>query len=74
MPIYKYGDFVRFLCNGEILEGTIRIVDSYGTMEQNEEPSYDIEVGGEENILYKHIPESQIIRKDFKREECYEYR
>ncbi len=66
-PIYKHRDHVRFLFNEEILGGVIGIVDSYGTMEQNEEPSYDIEVGGEEFILYKHIPESQIIREDCKR-------
>lgn len=34
---------------------------SYGTMEQKREPSYDIEVGGEEIVLYKHIPESEIV-------------
>lgn len=60
-PIYKYMDCVRFSYNGKILEGIIGIVDSYGTMEQNKEPSYDIEVGGEECTLYKHILESEII-------------
>lgn len=30
-------------------------------MEQNEEPSYDICVGEEEFVLYKHIPESEIV-------------
>lgn len=44
------------------MEGIIGIVDSYGTMEQKEEPSYDIEVG-EEVVLYKHILESEIICK-----------
>ena len=61
-PIYKHRDCVRFLFNGKILEGLIGIVDSYGTMEQKEEPSYDIEVG-EEVVLYKHILESEIICK-----------
>lgn len=66
-PIYEHRDYVRFRFNGKILAGVIGIIDSYGTMEQNEEPSYDIEVGGEEFTLYKHIPESQIICKDCKR-------
>ena len=35
-PIYKHRDCVKFLFNGKILEGIIGIVDSYGTMEQNE--------------------------------------
>lgn len=39
-PIYKHRDCVRFLFNGKILEGIIGIVDSYGTMEQKEEPCY----------------------------------
>lgn len=59
-PIYNHGDFVRFSFAGQIIEG---VIDAYGTMEQNEEPSYDIKVGGENFTLYKHIPESQIIRK-----------
>ena len=62
-PIYKHRDCVKFLFNGKILEGIIGIVDSYGTMEQNEEPSYDIEVGVEEFVLYKHIPESEIVSR-----------
>lgn len=53
---------MRFLFNGKILEGIIGIVDAYGTMEQKEEPFYDIEVG-EEVVLYKHIQESEIICK-----------
>lgn len=72
-PIYKHKDCVRFLFNGKILEGIIGIVDSYGTMEQKREPSYDIEVGGEEIVLYKHIPESEIVcrivEKEVRKEE-----
>lgn len=62
-PIYKHREHVKFRCNGQILEGIIGIVDAYGTMEQNKEPSYDIEVGGTDFILYKHIPESDILGK-----------
>lgn len=63
-PIYHHRDYVRFFYEGQTLEGIIAITDAYGTMEQAEEPSYDIEVGGEDFILYKHIRESDIIRKE----------
>ncbi|MGN1147763.1 MAG: hypothetical protein ACI4TB_05030 [Lachnospiraceae bacterium] len=61
-PKFKRGDSVRFPCRGQILVGTIEIVDAYGTFEQDEEPSYDILVGGtEKDCLYKHIRESEIL-------------
>lgn len=40
----------------------IQIVDVYGTIEQEDEPSYGICVE-EENCLYKHIRETDIVRK-----------
>ena len=43
-PKYTYKQIVRFKCNNKELVGRIEIVDSYGTWEQNEEPSYDIYV------------------------------
>ena len=70
-PIYKNRERVKFRCNGQILEGVIGIVDTYGTMEQNKEPSYDIEVGGTDFTLYKHIPESDIICKIFQNEKSH---
>lgn len=59
---YKKGDVVKFEFgeNEDILEGEIRIVDKYGTFEQNEEPSYDI-YRLENNTLYKHIKQSSVI-------------
>ena len=63
-PKYRRGDKVRF-CIGEnedILEGEVRIIDKYGTFEQNEEPSYDI-YRLENNTLYKHIRQSSIIER-----------
>ena len=62
-PIHKKRERVKFRYNGQILEGVIGIVDTYGTMEQKKEPSYDIEVGGTDFALYKHIPESDILGK-----------
>lgn len=67
-PVFDYGDCVKFSYEGQVIQGVIEIIDGYGTMEQNKEPSYDIKVVGEKNSLYKHIPESDIIRKAMKDE------
>jgi hypothetical protein len=58
-PKYKRSDVVTFKCRDDVKTGTIYIVDSWGTFEQNDEPSYDIMVESE-NCLYKHIRESWI--------------
>ncbi|MBQ4165344.1 MAG: DUF1653 domain-containing protein [Oscillospiraceae bacterium] len=63
-PMYKHGDNVRFEWNnGVIKAGIIKIVDSFGTFEQREEPSYDLSVSDElsEHTLYKHVRESDIL-------------
>ncbi len=59
-PIYKLGGRVVFNCNKKQNTGVIRIIDAYGTFMQDEEVSYDIYVE-EENMLYKHILERNII-------------
>lgn len=59
-PKYKRNDVVSFKFRDEIKTGTVYIVDSWGTFEQNEEPSYDILVE-ENNTLYKHVRESLVI-------------
>ena len=59
-PKYKHGDIVMFNWNDEEKIGYIYIVDSYGTFEQNEEPSYDVMVEKEE-CLYKHCRESSLF-------------
>lgn len=62
---YNLNELVAFVCNNHVYEGIIRIIDYYGTMEQKQEVSYDIEVASHnieiENTLYKHIPESDIL-------------
>lgn len=58
-PKYQYGNLVKFELNGEIKEGTIYIIDKYGTFEDDSDVSYDILVGNE-NCLYKHINEKYI--------------
>ena len=62
-PKYTYKQRVKFKCNNNELVGRIEIVDSYGTWEQNEEPSYDIYVEAN-NTLYKHIRESWTLGLD----------
>lgn len=59
-PKYKREDIVSFKFKDKVKTGTVYIVDSYGTFEQNEEPSYDILVETE-NTLYKHVRESLVI-------------
>ncbi len=64
-PKFKREDTVSFAItvDGEkmILNGVVYIVDAYGTFEQDEEPSYDIEAlyNGEVS-LFKHIRESKV--------------
>lgn len=61
-PRYRYGDMVLFCGSDAEKVGKISIIDAYGTFEQREEPSYDIFVE-EDNCLYKHISESEIVGK-----------
>lgn len=69
VPKYKRGDCVLFnfprMDTVEQHVGIITVVDAYGTMEQNEEPSYDIRIS-EDQALYKHVRESWIVRKEEK--------
>ena len=58
-PRYLLGETVAFEVEGRVLYGDIYVVDSYGTFEQQEEPSYDIMVQ-EPKMLYKHIRESEV--------------
>lgn len=70
-PKYNYKDKVKFnlLYNNKeyTIIGEIYIIDKYGTVEQNEEPSYDIYVDNftdtNEPCLVKHVRESAIIEK-----------
>ncbi len=71
-PQCKCGDLVGFYLKPygkdeeKFYKGTVEIVDSYGTFEQNEEPSYDILVEDFEGTptLVKHVRES----------DCYDLR
>lgn len=59
-PKYKRTDRVRFCSYDKEVVGVIEIVDACGTLDQEDEPSYDI-LCKEENCLYKHIIESEIV-------------
>ena len=60
---YTYGDVVLFHGRNNMpTEGVVEIVDANGTFERPGVPSYDIFVKAE-NMLYKHIPQKQVIHK-----------
>ena len=68
-PVLNYGDKAGFYITIDEKEifciGTVEIIDSYGTFEQNEEPSYDIMVenfNGGEPCLVKHLRESSCYK------------
>lgn len=62
-PKFKQGEAVMFFFdNGKEeleLDGTIEIIDTYGTFFQRKEVSYDIWRAGD--ALYKHVPESSVF-------------
>ena len=64
-PKFKYGEIVRFLSNGEKLEGKIGKVDERGYGNIHDQVYYDIWVGkpgDESRAYYKHVAESIIER------------
>ena len=59
-PKYKIGDALCFsLPDGKIVEGTVVVVDRFGTFEDSSDVSYDVWVESE-NMLYKHVLEQYI--------------
>ena len=58
-PKYKIGQKVRFELDGEIVEGNIVIIDTYGRWSDSSDVSYD--VLGVNDCLYKHIREDCIL-------------
>lgn len=63
LPKYKINDVVSFKLQGKIYTGKVYIIDTNGTFEQHEEPSYDImiDIQNSEKCLVKHIRESFLI-------------
>ncbi len=67
-PKFRQEDLVSFNYDieGEIkkIDGVIYVVDAEGTVEQHEEPSYDIEAFFRgEVMLFKHIRESEVSHR-----------
>lgn len=60
-PKYNIGDAVSFVIDNKTINGEVAIIDKYGTFEDDSDVSYDI-YSKEENILYKHINEKNIIK------------
>ena len=61
---YHINDNVSFILDEKEYTGTIAIVDKFGTFFDNSQPYYDIYIMyGEEKILVKHIPQSNIKGK-----------
>lgn len=63
-PKYTRGDIVRFKIGDVEKEGTICIIDEFGTFFYDGDVCYDIMVNETPvNMFYKHIPEHAIIEK-----------
>ena len=64
-PKFKYEEKVHFKWGDEIKEGTIYIIDEYGTFSDPSDVSYDImsELDGRET-LFKHITEKLVSKLD----------
>lgn len=64
-PKFNHGDKVSFKIEDTIYEGSIYIIDPYGTFEDNSDVSYDIIVKNwgpkKEECLFKHINEKLIL-------------
>lgn len=64
-PKYNYGDKVSFKFptpdGVDTFEGTIYIIDAYGTWDDPSDVSYDI-LSKSENCLYKHISEREVTK------------
>ena len=58
-PKYKLDDIVQFEWNDEYIVGSVYVIDPYGCFEFPNDVCYDI-MDNENNILYKHITESDL--------------
>lgn len=64
-PKFKRGEKVIFKMYGQDIEGTIEIIDAYGTWLDSTDVSYDILVKGYPyDCLYKHISERGVRKSD----------
>lgn len=69
-PKFQREDRVSFTMKSEdgslqTIDGVVYVVDAFGTFEQNEEPSYDIEAFFEGRVvLFKHIRETLVNKRE----------
>lgn len=63
---FKYEDKVRFKFGDKIKEGTIYIIDEYGTWDDPSDVSYDIMSTTDDGrkCLFKHITEKLVSKLD----------
>lgn len=62
-PKFKYNEKVKFQLGEEIKEGTIYIIDEYGTFSDPSDVSYDIMSTYEgRDCLFKHITEKLVSK------------
>lgn len=67
-PKYNYEDRVKFTIDNETKEGTIYVIDEYGTFFYNDDVCYDImsTIGDGTMCLYKHTSKHQIEKFEAK--------
>lgn len=58
-PKFKHGDTVCFIFKGEVKKGIVYIIDEFGCFSNPEDVCYDILIE-DENMIYKHIPETML--------------
>ena len=58
-PKFKLGDIVKFQLEETVYEGTVCVVDKFGTFENPNDVSYDVIIDGKG--IFKHITENLII-------------
>lgn len=61
-PKHGVGDTVTFKFGQDMVTGKVEIVDAFGCF-LADDVTYDVFVP-DENMLYKHIPENQIIKNE----------
>lgn len=63
-PKFKHEEKVKFQCGDEIKEGTIYIIDEYGTFSDPSDVSYDIMsvMDDGRKCLYKHVTEKFVSK------------
>ena len=62
-PKFKEGDVVAFMFGGKRVNGKVIVVDKWGIWMDHSDVYYDI-INEEENMLYKHVEEKFLKKKE----------